>query len=214
MDVIGLFLESLRGILALDSDVIRGVQSMPSGPVVAVTILLLACVSDVLGNSPLLFIRRMRPARLATSLGIATILTVVRLSIWVLSFWVVVSVLEGRSVPLARVVLVIGIGYAPMLLSALTLIPTVGPFIGRLLEAWTLVAITSSIAVARALSPWEALVTGLLTVLTVLLLQRTSDRLIVAVLSWLSRRLLGVDVMQRTRAIDPRRIAAAVRDWP
>jgi hypothetical protein len=50
MDVIGWFLGSVRGILALDSDVIRGVQTMPSGPPVAATILLLACVSDVLGT--------------------------------------------------------------------------------------------------------------------------------------------------------------------
>ena len=61
IEAIGTFVASVRGILALDRDVIRSLQTLPSGPLIAVAILLLACVSDVVGNSPLLFIRKMRP---------------------------------------------------------------------------------------------------------------------------------------------------------
>ena len=39
-------------------------------------------------------------------------------------------------------------GYAPMLLSLFVVIPSVGPFIGRWLHAWTLVTILASMAVA------------------------------------------------------------------
>jgi hypothetical protein len=203
------FLDTVPQVLALDEATIRAVQRAPDGLATAVAILLLACISDVAGNSPLLFIRRMRPLRLVVSLVVQTLLAAVRLGIWMLSFWAIVSLLERDAVALSRVTLVIGMGYAPMLLSALVVIPALGPLIGRALEAWTLVAVTASIAVARDLAPWEALHAGLVALLAVLLVRRTSDRVVVGLLGRLSVRLLGVDVLQRTREIDPRSIATA-----
>ena len=58
------------------------------------------------------------------------------------------------------------------------------------------------IAVAGDLSPRAALGTSLLAWLAILVLSRTSDPLVIRLLGRLSRRLLGVDVMQRTREID------------
>jgi hypothetical protein len=98
--------------------------------------------------------------------------------------------------------LIVGIGYAPMLLSVLVVIPTLGPFIAKLLHTWTLVAITASIVVAGDLSPRAALGTSVLAWLAILVLSRTSDPLVIGLLGRLSRRVLGVDVMQRTREID------------
>lgn len=202
IDAIGTFLGRVGGVLSLDPGAIRGIQAAPDGPGTATAIVLLACASDALGNSPLLFIRRMSPSRLAVSLAVATLLAAVRAAVWAVSFALIVSLIERRLIPLPRVMLIVGIGYAPLLLSALVLIPTLGPFVAKLLHTWALVAITASIIVAGDLSPRAALGASALAWLVILVLSRTSDRLVVGLLGRLSRWLLGVDVMQRSREID------------
>jgi hypothetical protein len=195
---------AVDAILSLDPAAIHAVQTAPGALSVAIWILLLGTLSDVLGDSPLLFINRMRPGRFAAAVGIEAVLSVVRVAIWILSFWVLVNVLHLGSASLADVVLVVGLGYAPMLLSFLVLIPFLGPVIGRILHAWTLVTILASIAVATNSSPWQVLAPGLVAVLLILLVRRWSDRVSVAVLGGISRSAVGTDVMQRTRAMDPR----------
>jgi hypothetical protein len=208
IEQIGAFFGIVGGILTLDANTIRAVQSAPSGLTVALWILLLGTLSDVIGDSPLLFINRMSPGRFWVALAIELVLSLVRLAIWLVSFWILL-LLFNRSVSLSSIVLVVGIGYAPMLLSLFVVIPSVGPFIGRWLHAWTLVTILASMAVAVGASPWEILAPGAVAVLLILAVRRWSDRVSVAVLSGISRRLVGVDVMQRTRAMDPLLVMAA-----
>ena len=149
-----------------------------------------------------------RPARLIASLGVEAVLSVVRLAIWLGSFWILLQVLSQRPVTLATVVLVVGLGYAPMLFSILVIIPSVGPLIGRVLYAWTLVTILASIAVATRANPLDMSAGGIAAVLLILLVRRWSDRVSVLLLSRVSRLLVGVDVMQRTRALDPEMVMA------
>jgi hypothetical protein len=195
---------AVSAILSLDPTAIHAVQTAPGALSAAIWILLLGTLSDVVGDSPLLFINRMRRGRFAAAVGIEAGLSVVRVAIWILSFWILINVLNLASVSLADVVLVVGLGYAPMLLSIFVLIPFLGPVIGRILHAWTLVTILASIAVATNSSPWQVLAPGLVAVLLILLVRRWSDRVSVAVLGGISRSLVGTDVMQRTRAMDPR----------
>ena len=203
MQQLGAFFNAVGGVLWLDQAAISGLQSAPNGLTVALVILLLATVSDVIGNSPVLFIKRMRPGRLALAFGIETVLSLIRLAVWMLSLWALLLLANRGAVNFETVVLVIGIGYAPMLLSFLVIIPTAGPFIGRVLEAWTLVTVTASVAVAVGISPWEALPAVVVAALVILVVRRTSDRLSVAVLGPLSLKLSGVDLMRRTRRLDP-----------
>jgi hypothetical protein len=201
-DLIGTFFGVVGGVMGLDSSVIGSVQAAPNGLSIALWILLVGTVSDVIGNSPLLFINRMRPGRLTAAFGIETVLSLVRLAIWILGLWIAL-VITNRPVTLANVVLVIGIGYAPMVWSFLVIIPTAGPLIGRVLTAWTLVTIIASIAVATNTSPWAALPSVAVAALVIVALRRSSDKVSMALLGGLSRRLVGVDLMQRTRAMDP-----------
>src|SRR5215471_7982722 len=148
---------AVGAMLSLDPAAIAAVQAAPGALSIAIWILLLGTLSDVLGDSPLLFINRMPRGRFAAAVGIEAGLSIVRVAIWILSFWIVVDVLNLASVSLSKVVLVVGLGYAPMLLSFLVLIPFLGPVIGRVLHAWTLVTILASIAVATNSSPWQVL---------------------------------------------------------
>ena len=206
---IGAFFDAVGGILSLDPYVILGLQTAPNGLTFAVVLLLLATVSDVVGNSPVLFLRKMRPGQLSAAMGIETVLSVIRLAIWMCSFGILFIAVNPGSVTLATVILVIGIGYAPMLWSFLVVIPTIGPFIRRLLVAWTLVTITASLAVASSSSPWDVVVGPVAAALVILIVQRSTDRIGLALLGRLSRRLTGVDLMQRTRAMDPRLVLEA-----
>jgi hypothetical protein len=98
-----------------------------------------------------------------------------------------------------------------MLLSIFVVIPSAGPFIGRVLQAWTLVTIVASIAVAVSASPWDVLAPGAVAILVILIVRRWSDRFSMVVLSGISRRLVGIDVMQRTRALAPEVVITARR---
>jgi hypothetical protein len=77
------------------------------------------------------------------------------------------------------------------------------------LIAWTLVTITASVAVATSSSPWQVVAAPVVATLAILVVYRSSGRLSVALLGGLSRRFVGVDVMQRTRAMDPLLVLAA-----
>jgi hypothetical protein len=200
---IAAFFDVVGGILSLDPNVILGVQTSPSGLTLAVVILLLATVSDVVGNSPVLFFNKMSPGRLAAAMGIETVFSLLRLTIWMVISALLFLVVNQVRLTLANVVLVVGIGYAPMLWSFLVVIPTIGPFIRRILVAWTLVTLTASIAVASNSSPWQALTAPAVAALVLLGVYRWIDRFSVMVLGRASLRLFAVDLMQRTRAMDP-----------
>jgi hypothetical protein len=204
IDQIAAFASAVGAILSLDPAAILAVQNSPGAFSAAIWILLLGTLSDVIGDSPLLFMKRMRRGRFAAAVGIEAGLSMVRLAIWILSFWILLSVLNLGNATLTEVVLVVGLGYAPMLLSFLVLIPYLGTLIGRVLQAWTLLTILASIAVAANSSLWQVLAPALVAVLLILVVRRWSDRVSVAVLGGVSRRFVGADVMQRTRAMDPR----------
>jgi hypothetical protein len=206
---IGAFFDIVGGILSLDPSVILAVQTSPAALGIALSILVLATVSDVVGNSPVLFFNRMSPGRLAAAMGIETVLSLMRLAVWMIISGVLFVVFNQVRLTLPNVIVVVGIGYAPMLWSFLVVIPTVGPLIRRVLIAWTLVTLTASIAVAGSLSPWQALTAPVLSALAILVVYRWSDRFSVAVLGRLSRQWFAVDLMRRTRAIDPMLVLAS-----
>jgi hypothetical protein len=196
------FFETLAGIMALDLDAIRGIQAAPNGLRQAVTIILLGCASDAVGNSPLLFVDRIRFGRVVVCLLVETALAAVRVAIWGVCLALVISVLEGRFIPPSRVLLVIGIGYAPMVLGALAIIPTLGAFIAMGLHLWALLAIAASIVAAGDIALRTAISTALLAWLALVVLSRIYDPLVISLLGQLSKRFLGVDVMQRSRHMD------------
>ena len=66
-------------------------------------------------------------------------------------------------------------------------------------------------AVASSVSPWQALTAPVLSAV-VILVYRWSDRLSIAVLGRLSRQWFAVDLMQRTRAMDPLLVPAGSAD--
>src|SRR5262249_39498352 len=123
----GQFFDLVGGVIRLDPESMRAIAQAPDGLRVALVIVLLASFSDAVGNSPILFLSGVGGGRFVACLLVDTLLSVVRIGVWVVSLAVLVNLLPVASVSLAGAALLVGIGLAPMLLSFLALLPLLGP---------------------------------------------------------------------------------------
>jgi hypothetical protein len=199
---LGQFLELVGGVIRLDPDAMRAIAQSPDGLRVAVAILLLSSLSDAVGNSPILFLSGVGGGRFAVCLLVDTLLSVVRIAVWIVSLVVLVNLLPQADVSLAEATLVVGIGFAPMLLSFLALLPLLGPVLLRLLHAWVIVTVIVALRTLVGLGPGPALAVAVVGWAAVLVVGHTVDRVVVRGFGWLTRRLLGVDLLLRFDRID------------
>lgn len=147
----------IAGALRLDPSAFETVLSRPDGLRVAVTLLVLAGLSQALGQSVALFANRVRPWRFALSLLLGAALFALSVVLWGVALDLAGRLGFGRTASLERVVEVVGLAHAPRLLGALTLTPYFGTAIGAALTTWTLLALTVGARVAFGVGLIEAL---------------------------------------------------------
>jgi hypothetical protein len=193
----GQFLDLVGGILRLDPEVMRAVAQSPDGLRVALVIVLLGSFSDAVGNSPILFLSGVGGGRFFVCLLVDTLLSVVRVAIWIVSLTVLVNVLPRGNISLADAALVVGLGLAPMLFSFLGLLPLLGPGLLRVLHAWTVVCTVVALQAIFDLPVGSAIVAAGAGWVLALVVGHTVDRLLVRGFGGLTRRLLGVDLALR-----------------
>ena len=198
----GQFLELVGGVIRLDPDAMLAIAQSPDGLRVAVVILLLGSLSDAVGDSPVLFLSGVGGGRFALCLLVDTVLAVVRVAIWIVSLVVLVNLFSQAGVSLAQATLVVGIGFAPMLLSFFALLPLLGPVLLRLLHAWVFVTVIVALRTLVGLTLGPALAAAVVGWLAVLVVGHTVDRVVVRGFGRLTRRLLGVDLLLRFDQID------------
>lgn len=124
--------------LVLDEQLLQAAQTAPPGMATAiiVTIVLLAGAAQLLGQSVVLFLNKVQPRRFLFSLLVGGIVFLVSLLLWALVIWVS-GRLFGYEQPLSVVVRMVALGSAPLVFGMFVLIPYAGPFIGRVLRAWS-----------------------------------------------------------------------------
>lgn len=124
--------------LALDRELLEVAQSAPRGTasLVVVTIILLAGGSQLLGQSAVLFLNKVKPRRFLFSLVIGGVVFLLSLSVWMLVIWLA-GHLFGYEQPLGLIARMVGLGSAPLIFGVFVLIPYAGPFIGRILRLWS-----------------------------------------------------------------------------
>jgi hypothetical protein len=206
----GQLLQLLGGVIRLDPDAIRTVAQSPAGLSVAVAILLLSSLSDAVGNSPLLFLSGIGGVRFAVCLLLDTLLSLLRVAIWIVSLAVLTNLLPRADISLAEATLIVGLGLAPMLLSFLALLPLLGPVLLRLLHAWVFVTTIVVLRTLYGLPLGSALAVTAVGWLAVLAVGHTVDRAVVRGFGRLTLRLLGVDLLLRFDRVDlVGRVAAA-----
>lgn len=124
--------------LVLDEQLLQAAQTAPPGQasLAVVTIVLLAGGAQLLGQSVVLFLNRVRPRRFFYSLVLGGLVFLVGLAIWALVIWLSGRLL-GYQQPLGLVLRMVALGSAPLIFSVFVLIPYAGPFIGRILRVWS-----------------------------------------------------------------------------
>ncbi|MDJ0568644.1 MAG: hypothetical protein QNJ53_06315 [Pleurocapsa sp. MO_192.B19] len=150
------FWSLVSGVLLLNSETFESINNLPLGLIASILVVLLAGLSQTLGQSVMLFINQVRPLRFLLSVAIAAVLFVFNYNFWVLSTWLVAGWLFDVSLPLVEVVKTLGFSYAPLLLGFLMVIPYFGMPILIVLSIWTLMAIATGLGAISDLSIWQA----------------------------------------------------------
>lgn len=146
----------ISGVLLLNKETFATVNSLPLSLIASILVVLLAGLSQTLGQSVMLFVNRVKPLRFLLSVAIAAVLFVFNYNFWVLSTWLVAGWFFGVSLPLVEVVQTLGFSYAPLLLGFLMVIPYFGMPILVVLSIWTLMAIATGLGTISALGIWDA----------------------------------------------------------
>jgi len=197
-EVLGL----IGGVIRLDPEAMRAIAQSPDGLRLAVGILLLSSLSDAIGNSPILFLSGVGGGRFVACLLVDTLLSVVRIAVWIVSLVLLLSLLTPVDATVAEATLVVGLGFAPMLFSFLALLPLLGPVLLRLLHAWVIVTTIVALQALYGLALGQALSVAVAGWVLVLVIGHTVDRAVVRGFGWLTRRLLGVDLLLHFGQLD------------
>lgn len=163
LEFLGNVVATIGIVLGLDSARADWFESLPNKNLIAITIAMLAGASTLIGNSVVLFINRVRGWRFAVTLvlnGVAMVLLYVVQAFMValVAPWVIGS--AGPSIGL--VVRSVMLSSAPLVFGFLVLIPYLGPAIGRVLQAWSVVALWGIVSVAFDTDLLHALVITLI----------------------------------------------------
>jgi len=186
------FFAVVGGALRLDPAAFRAVQADANANLLMLLLLLLAGVSQMLGQSVVLFANKVTPRRFVMSLLLNAVLFVVSVLIWAIIFQLVGRLVFGIQLPFAQMGRVISLAYAPLILGFLILLPYAGSFLGHVLDAWSALAMLVALNVTLHLDLWQALFCALLGWAIILVLQFTIGRPIVALQRWLRRAVAGV----------------------
>lgn len=187
--------ELIRGAIVLNPETFQAIESLPSADRIAVSILLLAGLSQAIGQSIILFINRIKPLRFVLSLLIAAILFVFSYGFWVLSVWLVDRIVFGHSVSYATIFHALGLAAAPQILSFLIALPYFGLPLQVVLSLWSLLAFVRGFAAVTGVDAWQAFWCGILGWFVLQVMQRTIGRPIAALGYWLKVNTAGASLV-------------------
>ena len=177
--------------LTFDDSVHRLVQEAPRGNLLVALVVVLAGLSEALGQSLVLFASRVKKRRFVFSLFFSASVYAFSFFFLALSVWLVGTQVFGREVELRAVMRAVGLGYAPYLFSFFILAPYFGNPISLLLSVWSLIAVVQGVQVVLELPVRQALLCAFLGWLLLQLLQRTVGRPMTGGVRWLRRRVAG-----------------------
>jgi hypothetical protein len=154
-----------RGItqaMALNPQVADIVSRYPESRWVVLTIAVLGGAGLLLGQSVILFVNRVRPARFALSLLLNGFVFAISLAVWAVAIWLVGLLLFPAEPRLGTVMRLVGLSAAPYVFGLFVLIPYLGEFIYRVIGVWSAVIAAGATAFSFQVGWWPAfLVVGL-----------------------------------------------------
>lgn len=196
------FWELVKGAIALNSGAFKSMATLPDANAIAIKVLLLAGLSQAIGQSIILFINRIKPLRFVLSLLLSAILFVFSYGFWVWSTLLVGRILLRQPLGYPVIYHMIGLAAAPQMLSFLVAMPYLGVPLQRLLSLWSLLAFVLGFHVATGLGVWQAFVCGGLGWFVLQMLQRTIGKPIAALGNWLANTTAGTHLVTDLRGLE------------
>ncbi|HSM82303.1 MAG TPA: CAAX protease [Nodosilinea sp.] len=189
------FWEVLGYVFALNGEAFRIATTVPAGMGLALLVVLLAGLSQGVGQSIILFVNQVRPARFLISLAINAVLFAFGFLALVVSTWLITLVPWAQSLPLGQLVTVLGLAYAPLLFSFLGALPYLGVPILNLLSVWHLLALVVGFGAIAGLGISNAFSYVALGWILLQVLQNTVGRPIANLGKQIANRAAGVDLV-------------------
>jgi predicted Abi (CAAX) family protease len=154
-------LEDIRtmigGAFALRPEAFVAAVSSPRGWEIATAVVLLAGLSDAVGQSVVLFANKVKRGRFAFSLAINAILFGFGYLFLVVSTWLILRLPSLPHVPFQTLAIALALSYLPLLFSFLIALPYLGYGIGWLLRTLHLVAMVVAVAAVAGAGVFSAL---------------------------------------------------------
>lgn len=132
---------TLWNALSLNGNFYENTSYTPRTKRIALTIVILAAVSKILGSAVILSINRIEGYVLFLSLVIDGLAVVGGYYFWTFTIFKIGEWLKPGHVNYGELLIPIGFAYAPQVLNFLTLIPLLGEGIERILAVWSLLAV-------------------------------------------------------------------------
>lgn len=191
--VLSYFWDLALGAMGLNPDAYVRINQIRSGFTVALFIVLVAGISQTLGQCIVLFVNRVRPVRFIFSTVVSGVLFACTFLFWGLSITAIIRLFFNVNIPFLATYRTLGLSYAPQMLGFLVALPHFGIPISIILSIWSLLSLVVGIRGLQALSGfsvWEALLCAGLGWIVLQLLQRTVGKPVVALgqslLDWAS----------------------------
>jgi hypothetical protein len=177
------------------------VERLPRSGLLTLGIAIIGGVSQLLGQSVILFVNRVKPGRFAFSLLLGGLTYFIGIMVWGTAIWLSARFLFRVDDSYATVLRMVTLGAAPFVFGFLVLIPYAGVFIGRVLGVWSLLIVLTAVNFTYGFAFWQGAVVVTLGWLLMMLLSATIGKPVVALRNALFRKAVGTSLDATTRDI-------------
>jgi hypothetical protein len=170
------FFQFVGAILSRQSGIIAEVHNQDGILQLSLVIVLLAGLSEAIGQIVVLFANEVKPRRMVMSLVLSAFLFLGGYVLWVASIWLIAVILFRPDTSPINVIRAVGLGYAPLLFGFLGVLPYFGGGILNLLYFWGFTAIVSAVSVTMGLTTLQAVLVSVGGGLLILRLRATMGK--------------------------------------
>lgn len=196
------FWNLVKGAIALNPAAFEAISMSPQAIRIAVNVLLLAGLSQAIGQGIILFINQVKPLRFLLSLILSAILFVFSYGFWIGSTWLVSGVFFRQDLDFWVFFYTIGLATAPQILSFLVALPYLGVPIQLGLSLWALLAFVLGFNAITGWGIWQTFACSVLGWFVLEILQRTIGKPIAAFGTWLANTTAGTNLVTDLRGLE------------
>lgn len=179
------------GVMRLDPDVFMAVLSTARAGWVALAIAFVAGISDMLGQSVVLFANRVSPRRFGVSIVLSALVLIFSIFFYAFSIWLMIKFLFFLPGRFRTILILVALSYAPIVFSFAALLPYLGNFIYQGTRIWSLLALVVGVKAIAGAIFWQAILACMLGWLFVQFVIHMPLLRIKAVDAWLWRVMTG-----------------------